>query len=137
MSEEFSEEFLDERRQELESRRAELINRSHLARNEMRDREKVPGDAVDESTDEQGTSNSLQQRDRERNLLAQINAALQRIGDGSYGYCLECGEPIAKPRLRARPMATLCIDDREALEKSERRHHAKRPGMFSPTDRSS
>ena len=137
MSEDYSPEFLEEMRQVLESRRADLINRSRIARNEMRERERGPRDSVDESNDEQDTSKTLQQKDRERNLLAQINDALQRMASGDYGYCDECGDPIGKGRLRARPMAMLCIDDREELEQRERRHHAKRPGMFSPTNRGS
>ncbi len=43
--------------------------------------------------------------------LQQIDAALQRIDDGSYGICAVCGKPITEQRLRAVPWATLCIDD--------------------------
>jgi len=49
-------------------------------------------------------------------VLAEIDAALQRIEDGTYGTCTNCGKPIAQERLEARPYATLCIDcqrDRE------------------------
>ena len=128
--EDYSPEFLEEMRQALEGRRSEIINRSHLARNTLQERDKLPGDSVDESTDEQGTSTQLRLSDRERNLLPQINHALDRIEDGDYGYCEECGEPIGEARLRARPMAILCIEDQERREKAERRRHAKRPGMF-------
>ena len=128
--EDYSPEFLEEMRQALEGRRSEIINRSHLARNTLQERDKLPGDSVDESTDEQGTSTQLRLSDRERNLLPQINHALDRIEDGDYGYCEECGEPIGEARLRARPMAILCIEDQERREKEERRRHAKRPGMF-------
>jgi DnaK suppressor protein len=41
-------------------------------------------------------------------LLQQVNAALARVDDGSYGLCLECDEPIGYPRLRARPETPLC-----------------------------
>jgi DnaK suppressor protein len=43
--------------------------------------------------------------------LAQIDRALARLDDGTYGICERCGNPIAEERLRARPWATLCIDD--------------------------
>lgn len=48
--------------------------------------------------------------DNEENLLAAIDAALQRIEDGTYGTCTNCGRPIGAERLEARPWADLCID---------------------------
>jgi DnaK suppressor protein len=51
-------------------------------------------------------------------LLDEIDAALVRIQDGSYGLCTACGRPISKERLEALPYATLCIDDKRALERS-------------------
>jgi DnaK suppressor protein len=49
-------------------------------------------------------------------LLVEIEAALGRIDDGTYGTCASCGKPIAAERLEAVPYATLCIDDKRALE---------------------
>jgi DnaK suppressor protein len=54
--------------------------------------------------------------ERERGLLREIDEALDRIDEGSYGDCEECGEPIGEARLKALPYATLCVDckaDRE------------------------
>ena len=51
-----------------------------------------------------------------RQMLREIELALQRFEDGSYGECLECGEAIAPGRLAANPMARLCISCAEALE---------------------
>ena len=51
-------------------------------------------------------------------LLDAIEAALQRIEDGTYGLCSACGGPIGEERLEAVPYATLCIDDKRALERS-------------------
>ncbi len=51
-------------------------------------------------------------------LLVEIEAALERIEDGSYGSCAVCGRPIGEERLDAVPYATLCIDDKRALERS-------------------
>ena len=59
----------------------------------------------------------------ERKLIAKIDAALQRIEDGTYGYCEETGEPIKLKRLEARPITTLSI---EAQERHERRERAYR-----------
>ena len=130
MNEDYSSEFLDEMREKLEARRADLINKSKIARNDLRDREARPGDSIDESNEEQGTSTEMRLKDRERNLLAQINAAVNRIDDGTYGSCDVCEEPIGEGRLRARPMALLCIECKEDEERKERRRHAKNPGMF-------
>jgi len=62
----------------------------------------------------------LRARDRQRKLIAKIDAALARIDDGSYGYCEETGEPIAIKRLEARPIATLSIEAQERHERRER-----------------
>lgn len=132
MSEDYPPEFITEMRENLESRRADLVNRGRIARSDMRKRESTPGDSIDESTDEQGTSTELHLKDRERNLLVQVNEALGRIADGDYGYCEVCGDPIGQGRLRVRPMAQLCIEDKEQQERQERRHHAKGNGMFNP-----
>ncbi len=51
------------------------------------------------------------------NLLAEVEAALGRIEDGTYGICAACGKPIAAERLEAVPYATLCIDDKRAQER--------------------
>jgi DnaK suppressor protein len=50
-------------------------------------------------------------------LIAEIEAALARIEDGTYGTCAVCGKPIAEERLEAVPYATLCIDDKRAQER--------------------
>lgn len=51
-------------------------------------------------------------------VLAEIDAALQRIDDGTFGTCAVCGSPIDEERLEAVPYATLCIDDKRALERA-------------------
>ena len=62
----------------------------------------------------------LRARDRQRKLIAKIDAALSRIEDGSYGYCEETQEPIGIRRLEARPIATLSIEAQERHERRER-----------------
>lgn len=49
--------------------------------------------------------------------LEQIERALARIDDGTYGTCERCGKPIPEERLRARPWATLCIDDQRLADR--------------------
>jgi len=49
--------------------------------------------------------------------LEQIERALSRIDDGTYGTCERCGKPIPEERLRARPWATLCIDDQRLADR--------------------
>ena len=62
----------------------------------------------------------MRARDRQRKLISKIDAALQRIEDGTYGYCEETGEPITLKRLEARPIATLSIEAQERHERRER-----------------
>ena len=62
----------------------------------------------------------MRARDRQRKLIAKIDAALERLNDGTYGYCEETGEPISIKRLDARPIATLSIEAQERHEKREK-----------------
>lgn len=57
--------------------------------------------------------------EKRRRLLRDIERALERIEDDSYGECLECGETIAPGRLQANPTARHCIDCAEALERAD------------------
>lgn len=77
-------------------------------------------DIADRASDESERALELRTRDRQRKLIAKINAALQRIEDGTYGYCEETGEPISLRRLDARPVATLSIEAQERHERRER-----------------
>jgi DnaK suppressor protein len=77
-------------------------------------------DFADRASSETDRAIELRARDRQRKLIAKIDAALQRIEDGSYGYCEETGEPISIKRLEARPIATLSIEAQEHHERRER-----------------
>ena len=74
-------------------------------------------DPNDAATQEEEFRLELRTRDRERKLISKIDQALQRIEDGSYGYCEDTGEPIGIKRLEARPIATLSIEAQERHEK--------------------
>ncbi|WP_424959163.1 RNA polymerase-binding protein DksA [Hyphomicrobium sp. 1Nfss2.1] len=77
-------------------------------------------DLADRATSETDRALELRERDRQRKLVAKIDAALARIEDGSYGYCEETGEPIGLKRLDARPIATLSVEAQERHERRER-----------------
>jgi DnaK suppressor protein len=79
-------------------------------------------DPNDRATQESEFSLELRTRDRERKLIRKIDEALKRIEDGSYGFCLETGEPIGVKRLEARPVATLCIEAQERRERREKQY---------------
>ena len=64
-------------------------------------------DLADRASSETDRAIELRARDRQRKLISKIDAALERIEDGTYGYCEETGEPISLKRLDARPIATL------------------------------
>jgi DnaK suppressor protein len=77
-------------------------------------------DLADRASSETDRAIELRARDRQRKLIAKIDSALQRIEEGTYGYCEETGEPIALKRLDARPIATLSIEAQERHERREK-----------------
>ena len=77
-------------------------------------------DLADRATSETDRATELRTRDRQRKLIAKIEAALGRIEDGSYGYCEDTGEPIGLKRLDARPIATLSVEAQERHERREK-----------------
>ena len=77
-------------------------------------------DLADRASSETDRAIELRARDRQRKLIAKIDAALQRIEDGTYGFCEQTGEPISLKRLDARPIATLSIEAQERHERREK-----------------
>ncbi|WP_316015611.1 RNA polymerase-binding protein DksA [Roseobacter sp. HKCCA0434] len=77
-------------------------------------------DVADRASEETDRALELRTRDRQRKLVAKIDAALRRIEDGSYGYCDVTGEPISLKRLDARPIATMSLEAQERHERKER-----------------
>ena len=88
----------------------------------MKDEAANPPDPNDRATLESEFALELRTRDRERKLIRKIEEALSRIEDGSYGYCVETGEPIGVKRLEARPVATLCLEAQERRERREKQY---------------
>lgn len=83
-------------------------------------------DIADRASVETEVALEMRARDRQRKLLSKIQEALQRIEEGSYGYCEETGEPIGIKRLQARPVATLTIEAQERHERKERTQRDER-----------
>ena len=103
------------------ARRQELLDEAGRTLNGMTTGPQVFADPTDRATLESERIPTLRMRDRERKLIAKIDSVLERIGDGTYGLCDSCGEPIAVERLRARPETTLCIACKSEQEEEERR----------------
>jgi DnaK suppressor protein len=120
-----SESFMNDRqkeyfRQKLLRWKDEILRESkETLENLQKENENHP-DFADRASNETDRSIELRARDRQRKLIAKIDAALARIDDGTYGYCEETGEPISLKRLEARPIATLSIDAQERHERKEK-----------------
>ena len=108
-------------RQKLLNWKIELLKESSQTLNNLQNENEAKPDITDRASDEIDRSFELRTRDRERKLINKIDAALQRIEDGSYGYCDETGDPISIKRLEARPVATLSLEAQEMHEKAEKR----------------
>jgi len=110
-------------RQKLEQWRDDILRDADDTLHSMQEESLNEADMADRATLESDRSLELRTRDRQRKLISKINAAMQRIEDGTYGYCEETAEPIEVGRLDARPIATLSI---EAQERHERREKVQR-----------
>jgi DnaK suppressor protein len=120
-----SEPFMNERqreyfRQKLVNWKEEIIRESRETLQHLQDESQNHPDLADRASSETDRAIELRARDRQRKLIAKIDAALQRIEDGTYGFCEETGEPISLKRLDARPIATLSIEAQERHERRER-----------------
>ena len=108
-------------RQKLVCWKQDLLKESSQTLNNLQNENEAKPDITDRASEEIDRSFELRTRDRERKLINKIDAALQRIEDGSYGYCDETGDPISIKRLEARPVATLSLEAQEMHEKAEKR----------------
>ncbi len=107
-------------RQRLIEWKAEIMRDAQDTLHHLQEGEGQSPDIADRASTESERSLELRTRDRQRKLVAKINSALNRVEDGSYGYCEDTGEPIALKRLIARPIATLSIEAQERHERRER-----------------
>jgi DnaK suppressor protein len=109
-------------RQQLLRWRADLLDDATLTLSTLQDGGFTDADLADRASAETNRALELRTRDRARKLIAKIDEALQRIEDGTYGYCEETREPISLSRLLARPIATLSVEAQERHERMERTH---------------
>jgi len=117
--------FMNERqrdyfRQKLMSWREDILKEAKETLQHLQDENQNHPDIADRASSETDRAIELRARDRQRKLIAKIDAALHRIDDGTYGYCEETGDPIALKRLEARPIATLSVEAQERHERRER-----------------
>ncbi len=107
-------------RQKLENWKRELIGQSKDTLDDLRQGGLNQPDDIDRASMETDKAIDLRTKDRIRKLIGKIDDALQRIEDGTYGYCEETGEPIGIRRLEARPIATLSVEAQERHERMEK-----------------
>src|SRR5499425_3931259 len=107
-------------RQKLLRWRAELLAESTETLQHLKEESLLKPDLTDRASLETERAIELRTRDRERKLIAKIDAALSRLDSGTYGYCEETDQPIGVRRLEARPIATLSIEAQERHERMER-----------------
>ncbi|TMJ53180.1 MAG: RNA polymerase-binding protein DksA [Alphaproteobacteria bacterium] len=117
--------FMNERqrdyfRNKLLAWREDILREAQETLQHLQDENQNHPDLADRASSETERAIELRARDRQRKLIAKIDAALQRIEDGTYGFCEETGEPISLRRLEARPIATLSIEAQERHERRER-----------------
>ncbi len=109
-------------RQKLLGWRAGLLDESNNTILHLQEGGSLESDIADRASVETDRSLELRTRDRARKLISKIDEALERVKNGSYGYCSETSEPISLSRLEARPIATLSIEAQERHERMEKTH---------------
>ena len=109
-------------RRKLLNWKAELVSDSRDTIEGMKDSTRNIPDIADRASEETDRALELRTRDRQRKLVAKIDAALRRIDEGEYGYCQVTGDPISLKRLDARPIATMSLEAQERHERREKVH---------------
>ena len=117
--------FMNERqrdyfRKKLLACKEDILRETKETLQHLQDENQNHPDLADRASSETDRAIELRARDRQRKLIAKIESALQRLDDGTYGFCEETGEPISLRRLEARPIATLSIEAQERHERRER-----------------
>lgn len=107
-------------REKLLAWKQDILRESQETLEVLQDESVKLADMADRASSETDRSIELRARDRQRKLIAKIDAAIRRIDEGTYGYCEETGEPISLKRLEARPIATLSIEAQERHERREK-----------------
>lgn len=108
------------RRTLLEEKQRILNNSENAIRNDLALSKDDLADETDLTVSEMNQNLMFKLRDRERQLLSKIDAALAKMDEGTFGTCEDCEEPIEPRRLEARPVSTLCIACKEREEHKEK-----------------
>lgn len=116
----------------LTRRLEELLMEAEKTKNTVKAAEESSSDPIDQASNQLERDFLLRLRDRESKLMVKIKEALERIENGTFGVCEECGEEISLKRLRARPMATLCIHCKHEQEALEKKNGGEKPTELSP-----
>lgn len=121
------EEFMNDHQQEyfrqkLYAWRNEILKESKETLINLQSENLKEPDLADRASSETDWSIHLRTRDRQRKLIAKIDAALRRLETGEYGYCEVTGDPISLKRLDARPIATMTVEAQERHERMEKVH---------------
>ena len=98
----------------------EILKETKETLQHLQDENQNHPDLADRASSETDRAIELRARDRQRKLIAKIDAAVRRLYDGEYGYCEVTGEPISLARLEARPIATMTLEAQEKHERIER-----------------
>ncbi len=117
---ELTEAELETLRKMLEDRRAELVGSIEVRAEQERDTGREVGDEMDEATIEGATAMASKLLERDVKLLSEIDRALAKFPNGTYGTCEGTGEPIGFGRLKSRPWARFSVEHQEQLEREAR-----------------
>ena len=109
-------------RRKLEAWKQELLDQSAETLEGLQDSARSVPDLADRASEETDRALELRTRDRARKLVGKIDAALRRIDEGEFGYCMVTGDPISLKRLDARPIATMTLEAQERHERREKVH---------------
>ena len=116
---------LQQARELLTQKRALLLNRLDTRMFPERtqpvnlDERRTPGDAADSSSQSEEEDKLLSHAQRANDAVKEVDEALLRVDDGTYGTCIDCGEPIDPERLRSMPEAARCLSDQEDFDRQQ------------------
>lgn len=106
-------------RRDLQQQRRAILQEVGEGLTNRRGQEAFP-DVSDQASAEADQNFSMRIKEREQRLLKKIDEALDRMDKNLYGICERCEEEIPFPRLKARPVTTLCIDCKTLQEEEEK-----------------
>jgi DnaK suppressor protein len=112
--------LLDKFKGILLQQRQEIIENAEATVASMLSQAENYPDPTDRASMETDRSFNLRLRERERHLLKKIDAAIDRINNGTFGVCEHCGDDISLARMEARPVSTLCIRCKTIQEEMEK-----------------